>query len=84
VLLLSIDDLLSRQPLPVYSACYKERVQTDKDRLKLMAAKDFVTTEIEPLFDAAECLRMGKDLFVQHGMTANLNGIELNRHWTLP
>ena len=49
-----------------------------------MAVKDFVTTEIEPLFDAAECLRMGKDLFVQHGMTANLNGIELNRHWTLP
>jgi hypothetical protein len=65
VLLLSIDDLLSRQPLPVYSACYKERVQTDKDRLKLMAAKDFVTTEIEPLFDAAECLMLGKDLFVQ-------------------
>ena len=30
-----------------------------------MAAKDFVTTEIEPLFDAEECFRMGKDLFVQ-------------------
>ena len=65
-----------------YKPGYKERVQTEEDRLKLMATKDFVTTEKEPLFDAAECLRMGKDLFVQHGMTANLKGIEwIRRHF---
>ena len=66
-----------------YKPGYKDRVQTEEDRLKLMAAKDFVTTEVEFLFDAAECLRMGKDLFVQHGMTANLKGIEwIGRHFS--
>ena len=66
-----------------YKPGYKDRVQTEEDRLKLMAAKDFVTTEVEVLFDAAECLRMGKDLFVQHGMTANLKGIEwIGRHFS--
>lgn len=65
-----------------YKMDYKDRTKTDDDRLKLVAAKDFVTTEVEPLFDAAEVLRCGKDLFVQHGMTANLKGIEwLRRHF---
>ena len=30
--------------------------------------KIFVTTEEEPLFDAADVLRFGKDLVVQHGL----------------
>ena len=55
---------------------------TIEDRLKLTAAKDFVTTEEEPLFDAAELARMGKDIVVQHGFTANLAGIDwLRRHF---
>ena len=38
--------------------------------------KYFVTTEEEPLFDAADVLRFGKDLVVQHGFTTNLKGID--------
>jgi glycine amidinotransferase len=61
---------------------YLGRVMTIEDRLKLTAAEDFVTTEEEPLFDAAELARMGKDVVVRHGFTANLTGIDwLRRHF---
>lgn len=51
-------------------------------RLKWTAEKFFVTTEEEPLFDAADVLRFGKDLVVQHGFTTNLRGIDwLARHY---
>ena len=61
---------------------YLSRIMTIEERLKLTAAKDFVTTEKEPLFDAAEIARMGKDIIVQHGFTANLAGINwLRRHF---
>ena len=44
--------------------------------------KFFVTTEEEPLFDAADILRFGKDLVVQHGFTTNLKGIDwIKRHY---
>ena len=53
-----------------------------EERLKMVASKDFVTTEEEPLFDAADVLRFGKDLIVQHGFTTNLTGINwLQRHF---
>lgn len=53
-----------------------------EQRLKWVAEKNFSTTEEEPLFDAADICRMGKDLFVQHGMTTNLKGIDwLRRHF---
>ena len=65
-----------------YKEGYLSRVMTIEDRLKLTADKDFVTTEVEPLFDAAELSRMGKDIIVQHGFTANLSGIDwLRRHF---
>jgi len=71
-----------RLTLASYKQGYKERASDEQRRLELVAAKDFVTTEAEPLFDAAEVLRCGKDLFVQHGMTANLKGIDwLQRHF---
>ena len=51
-------------------------------RLEWTAKKFFVTTEEEPLFDAADVLRFGKDLMVQHGFTTNLKGINwLKRHF---
>lgn len=51
-------------------------------RLAWTALKHFVTTEEEPLFDAADVTRMGRDLIVQHGCTTNLKGIEwLRRHF---
>ena len=42
-----------------------EKIGVEK-RLKWTAEKFFVTTEEEPLFDAADVLRFGKDLVVQH------------------
>jgi glycine amidinotransferase len=51
-------------------------------RLAWTAQKFFVTTEEEPLFDAADVLRFGKDLVVQHGFTTNERGINwLARHF---
>ncbi len=53
-----------------------------EQRLKWVAEKIFSTTEEEVLFDAADVCRMGKDLFVQHGMTTNQKGINwLKRHF---
>ena len=54
----------------------------NETRLEWTARKYFVTTEEEPLFDAADIMRMGRDLIVQHGCTTNLKGIEwLRRHF---
>ncbi len=51
-------------------------------RLEWTARRHFVTTEEEPLFDAADVLRFGRDLIVQHGFTTNLKGIDwLRRHF---
>ena len=51
-----------------------------EQRLEWTAEKFFVTTDEEPLFDAADVLRFGKDLVVQHGFTTNLKGID----WLTP
>ena len=54
----------------------------NEQRLKWAEEKFFVTTEEEPLFDAADVLRFGRDLVVQHGFTTNEKGIEwLRRHF---
>ena len=48
----------------------------------MVARREFVTTEEEPLFDAADIVRFGTDLIVQHGFTTNLKGIDwLRRHF---
>ena len=65
---------------------YRKDYLSDKigkeKRLKWTAEKYFVTTEEEPLFDAADVCRMGKDLFVQHGFTTNLKAMDwLQRHF---
>ena len=44
----------------------------DAKRLEWTADKFFVTTEQEPLFDAADVLRFGRDLVVQHGFTTKI------------
>ena len=36
----------------------------------------YTLTNIEPVFDAADIIRCGKDLFVQNGFTTNKSGIE--------
>ncbi|MDC0352555.1 formate dehydrogenase accessory sulfurtransferase FdhD [Candidatus Pelagibacter sp.] len=65
---------------------YRKDYLSDKigiqKRLEWTEDKFFVTTEEEPLFDAADVLRFGKDLVVQHGFTTNLKGIDwLKRHY---
>ena len=43
---------------------------------------DWIITETEPLFDAADVARFGKDLFVQKSMVTNDAGIDwLRRHY---
>ncbi len=55
---------------------------TVEEKLRRTAALDFVTTEHEPLFDAADVLRLGKDLFCQHGLTTNRKAMRwLQRHF---
>ena len=64
-----------------YQVGYFDEI-TLEERLRRTAAVDFVTTEHEPLFDAADVLRIGKDLFCQHGLTTNRRGMEwLKRHY---
>lgn len=43
---------------------------------------DYVTTEFEPVWDAADICRIGRDLFVQRSNVTNESGIEwLRRHF---
>ena len=64
-----------------YKAGYFDEI-TIEERLERTAELDFVTTEHEPLFDAADVLRMGRDLFCQHGLTTNRRGMQwLQRHY---
>ena len=49
---------------------------TEEILLERTAKLHMVTTEHEILFDAADVLRLGKDLFVQHGLTTNRKGME--------
>ena len=64
-----------------YQVGYFDEI-TLEERLRRTASLDFVTTEHEPLFDAADVLRIGKDLFCQHGLTTNRRGMEwLKRHY---
>ncbi|MGB7300354.1 MAG: serine/threonine protein kinase [Burkholderiaceae bacterium] len=64
-----------------YQANYFDEI-TIEERLRRTAALDFVTTEHEPLFDAADIQRMGKDIFCQHGLTTNRRGMQwLQRHF---
>jgi glycine amidinotransferase len=46
-------------------------------------AKDWVLTEVEPLFDAADIARFGKDLLVQRSTVTNAAGVDwLRRHFS--
>jgi len=56
-------------------------IKSDEERYKLAAEGKFVTTEFEPIFDAADFVRAGKDIFVQRSQVTNSFGIEwMRRH----
>ncbi|MFG1698433.1 serine/threonine protein kinase [Nonomuraea sp. NPDC049309] len=58
-----------------------ERLDFD-EQIARVRENNLVLTEAEPLFDAADIARFGKDLFVQLSMVTNRSGVEwLRRHF---
>ena len=67
-----------------YKKDYWERfnAMSYEERIERAKARDWVLTEAEPLFDAADVGRFGKDLFVQASTATNAAGIDwLRRHF---
>ncbi|WP_257797923.1 serine/threonine protein kinase [Psychromonas sp. CD1] len=58
-----------------YVAAYE--FLSDEETMERSLRKEYSTKETDILFDAADVMRLGKDVFVQHGLTTNLAGI----HW---
>jgi len=55
---------------------------TKEEQYRRAEKTDWIPTEQEPLFDAADVVRFGKDLFVQKSMVTNDAGIDwLRRHY---
>ncbi|MBW2057156.1 MAG: serine/threonine protein kinase [Deltaproteobacteria bacterium] len=55
---------------------------SEEEKYKRAEKSDWIITEVEPLFDAADVVRCGKDLFVQKSMVTNDSGIDwLRRHY---
>lgn len=59
-----------------YDMHYYDGDITEEVLLERTAKLHMVTTEHEVLFDAADVMRLGKDLFIQHGLTTNRKGME--------
>merc|ERR1719393_640987 len=49
---------------------------SDEERFKRMRSYEFCVNEKEPVFDAADITRVGKDIFVQKSMVTNDSGIQ--------
>lgn len=65
-----------------YKKNYLPEGITIEERYKKIEDRDMILTENEPLFDAAEVLRFGKDLFFHNNFTSNLKGLNwLKRHF---
>ena len=65
-----------------YKSNYLPDGITEIERHKKIEERDMILTEKEPLFDAAEVLRFGKDLFYHNNFTSNLRGLDwLKRHF---
>jgi glycine amidinotransferase len=64
-------------PKPMMS----DELYESEETFKVSTTNEFVTTEFEPVFDAAEFTRIGKDIFVQRSQVTNNFGIEwMRRH----
>lgn len=52
------------------------------EQFEIAEKSDWIPTEVEPLFDAADVVRFGRDVFVQKSMVTNAAGIDwLQRHF---
>lgn len=58
--------------------------ETSMDRRKAVSRHRHVTTEAEPIWDAADMMRMGKDIFFQRSYVSNEFGIEWLRRTLAP
>ncbi len=55
---------------------------SEPEKNRIIEESDWILTEVEPLFDAADVARFGKDLFVQKSMVTNDLGIRwLRQHF---
>jgi len=55
---------------------------TPDEQWRRTEESDWIVTEKEPLFDAADVVRFGRDLFVQRSMVTNRAGVDwLRRHF---
>ena len=55
---------------------------SEEEREAQIKASDWILTDVEPCFDAADIVRFGKDLFVQKSMVTNDAGIRwLRQHF---
>ena len=64
-----------------WTAAPKPRLSPKLYNYNWMRGEEWVTTEYEPVFDAADVCRCGRDLFVQRSHVTNESGIEwLRRH----
>ena len=59
-----------------YDMHYYDGDITEEVLLERTAKLEMVTTEHEILFDAADVMRVGKDFFIQHGLTTNRKAME--------
>ncbi|MGB5987727.1 MAG: hypothetical protein WBG37_20650 [Desulfobacterales bacterium] len=72
--------LTDRSYKPDYWRKFKSWTPEQKEQA--MRTGDWVLTEAEPLFDAADMGRAGKDIFIYHSSVTNRAGIEwLRRHY---
>lgn len=69
-------------PDKLFRPGYGDGEVTMEKRLDQMARQEFVTVEgVEPVFDAADAIRCGRDVFVLHSHSCNVLGFEwLRRH----
>jgi len=56
-------------------------VWTDKERREHMEASSFALTDKEPMWDAACCMRMGRDIVFYHSAMMNNAGVEWLRRY---
>jgi len=58
--------------------------ETSLERRRLISQHKHITTEYEPIWDAADMMRMGKDIFFQRSFVSNEFGIEWLRRTFAP
>ncbi len=92
-----LEQYFKEDPLFLFSAAPKPRLSedtykkdwwknwksmSDEEQWEFAESSDWIPTEKEPLFDAADVIRCGKDIFVQKSMVTNDAGIDwLQRHY---